>query len=119
MKKIVIETIPHDRQRYDTIGDYFLDENGVMQVRVSKTQDRYEFLIAIHELIEAFLAKDRGILWESIDDFDKEFIGNGEPGHSKKAPYHKEHVFAEIIERMIAFELGIEWDDYCKEVDNL
>ena len=60
--KINIETIPHSDQRYPTVGDYWDDENGVIQVRVSDMKDwRYEALVVMHELIEMFLTKHRGI----------------------------------------------------------
>ena len=34
--KINIETIPHGDQRYPTVGDYWDDSDGVVQVRVSE-----------------------------------------------------------------------------------
>jgi hypothetical protein len=42
-----------------------------------------------------------------------------EPGDSSEAPYHKEHVFATKIERMIADELGVDWDVYEKHLDEV
>ena len=72
--KINIETIPHGDQRYPTVGDYWDDENGVMQVRVSDMKDwRYEALVVIHELVEMFLTKHRGIPEHEISEFDIKF----------------------------------------------
>lgn len=125
MKKIVIETIDNKDQRYPTIGDYYTDSDGVLQVHVSKMNDKYEFLVVIHELIEQFLTEQRGIRNKDIDKFDMEFEKNrtvdslDEPGDDKKAPYHKEHQFASLIERLLCSELGVDWDAYIKESDGL
>jgi hypothetical protein len=41
-----------------------------------------------------------------------------EPGDDPRAPYHKQHVFAENIERLLAAELGVDWSAYDKEVSS-
>jgi hypothetical protein len=41
-----------------------------------------------------------------------------EPGDDAKAPYHREHVFATKIERLLAVELGVNWRDYDREVSS-
>ena len=115
---IFYETIPHKSQRYDTLGDYYKDFLGIWNFTSSKTNAEYEFAIFIHELIEWFLTQKRGISEESITKFDIE-SGLNDPGRSKKSPYHREHMFADGIERMIIKELGIKWSKYCKDVDNL
>lgn len=124
---IHIETIPHDQQRYPTVGDYWEDEHGVEQVRVSKMIDwRYEILVAVHELVEWALTKHRGICEEHISAFDVEFeklreaeLVSGEPGDSPKAPYKREHFFATNLERLLADELDVDWVDYDQYVDQL
>jgi hypothetical protein len=35
-----------------------------------------------------------------------------EPGDDLRAPYHCEHVFATKVERMLAREMGVDWDAY-------
>jgi hypothetical protein len=35
-----------------------------------------------------------------------------------RAPYHKEHVLAENIERLLALQMGISWPDYEKAVND-
>jgi hypothetical protein len=67
-----IKVIPHSLQRYNTVGDYVKDENGIT-ITVSKMRPHYEFLVAIHELIEAYLVQAKGIKIEDIDAFDKRF----------------------------------------------
>jgi len=82
----------------------------------------YEFLIAAHEMIEAYLAIHSGVSPEAVDRFDKAYEAKGkpsdksEPGDDPNAPYHKQHLFAERIERMLADELGVSWDAYSREV---
>jgi hypothetical protein len=131
MLHIYIDTIPHVEQRYPTVGDYWV-QPGLdtfptrHEIRVSEMQDRdYEFLVALHELVEMYLCEKRGISEESITQFDKDFEskrakGNvDEPGNSLAAPYHAEHIFATTIEQLVAAELGVNWDDYDKTVNEL
>jgi hypothetical protein len=132
IKNIFIQTIPHERHRYETVGDYFYTKDNFilgeedMQVRVSDMgNEDYEFLVAIHELIEAYLCRKRGIREEDITAFDIAFEklrleGNeDEPGDSPDAPYQKEHQFATKIERQLSDELGVNWDAYDEKVLSL
>jgi hypothetical protein len=120
MKKIIIKTIPDSHQRYNTVGDYYTDEDGNRIFAVSDMNNwKYEFLVAVHELIEAALCQDRGITDDAIDAFDLAFEEKrlldpniGEPGDREEAPYYKEHQFATKIEKMLAEELGVSWDTY-------
>ncbi len=122
-----IETIPHESQRYPTVGDYWLDENGVEQIRISEMMDwRYEVLVTVHEIIEMALTRQRGIAEESITEFDVRFeqdkekgLVAGEAGDNANAPYRKEHFFATNLERLFAAELGVEWSEYDRYVDAL
>lgn len=127
---IEFKTIPHKDQRYDTVGDYFCDGINKWQFRVSEMGNHdFEFLVFIHELVEFYLTQKRGIREEDITEFDKKFeelrsqfpntIGDQEPGHMESAPYHKEHVFAEKIERLMAEELDVDWEAYDKVVNGL
>lgn len=125
--KIQIESIPHDEQRYRTVGDYWEDEQGVEQVRVSELSDwRYEALIAVHELVEFLLTKHRNIAEQAISDFDVAFeqereraLVLGEPGDDPRAPYRREHFFATNLERLLAAELDVDWRAYEALVDGL
>lgn len=143
MLKIDIQTIPHKSQRYETPGDYykgqilstndrtspttFIQEYTVMRVSDLGNSD-YEFLIAMHELIEMYLTEKRGIKEEDIKRFDQHFedgrkLGlhteDEEAGDDPHAPYRKEHFFATNIERMIASELGVDWEKYDEAVTSL
>ena len=107
--------------RYPTCGDYFkINDTTFIEVCSQKTED-YEFLIMIHELIEEYLTRKRNISELDITKFDLMFekereeglhSEDDEPGYDLRAPYRKEHIFSENIERLIAAELGVDWQKY-------
>lgn len=125
--KIQIETIPHEQQRYPTVGDYWEDSASIEQIRVSEMPDwRYEALVAVHELVEMILTKQRAISEQAITDFDIAFEKSreegkvlGEPGDDPRAPYQREHFFATNLERLLAAELGVDWFAYDRLVEGL
>lgn len=130
--EIQIKTIPHSEQRYPTCGDYWIDDHEVIQIRISVMGDhnqtmarKYEFLVAIHELVEMGLCKLSGVDFRSIDNFDKDFEAGrspedmSEPGDSPKAPYKKQHLIATGIEKILAAGLGVDWQTYDDVVQKL
>ncbi len=123
---IRIRTIDHNKQRYDTVGDWRYTSGENLVITVSNMGDwRKEVLVAIHELTEVVLCRHRNITQESVDKFDMDFEAKrlkgdlSEPGDSSLAPYNKEHKFATILERAIAIELGVDWIDYEKTINSL
>jgi hypothetical protein len=120
-------TIPHRKQRYETVGDYFLAGNR-WRISTSKMEDpRHERLVFLHEVIELSLVIDAGIKIKDIDKFDRMYEGTREaglkytdcgcehyqePGDDPHAPYHAQHVAASKCERLIAEALGVKWSDY-------
>lgn len=125
MKKIVALCIPHTSQRYPTVGDY-QNAHGITLFTISDMGDeRYEYLVLLHELVEKILVEARGIPDSEIDAFDMVFESarlsgdDREPGWEPNAPYHREHVFAEKLERLLAAELCVDWDTYDKKVTSL
>jgi hypothetical protein len=121
----VIETISHLKHRYPTVGDYYI-EDGINKIFVSDMKnEKYEFLVALHEFIEEFLTRQRGIIEADITKFDEQYEDcrpdgdHSEPGNSILAPYYKEHQFATIIEKLMALELNVNWEDYEKAIINL
>lgn len=116
---ISIKVIPNDQQRYDTVGDWWFDDAGNLKIRVSALSNwKYESLVALHEMIEAFLCKDRGISEEEVTRFDKAFEKkrkkrtDDEPGDDPAAPYRREHLFAENIEFLTMDAFGIAKHEY-------
>lgn len=122
MKDINIKTIRHEEQVYPTVGNYWESPTAV-EIRVSLTSDwRYEALVTVHELIEKILTTHRNISDDRITEFDlwfekyREPDNHSEPGDHVAAPYRKEHFFATSIERLLAAELGVDWDKYETEL---
>lgn len=124
---IAIKTIPHSHQRYETPGDWFFDSHGNLEIRVSDTKDwRTDALMAVHELVEVLICKHRGITQESVDAFDIQYekdrasglhSKSDEPGDDLKAPYRREHCIATAVERLLAAELDVSWNDYADTVE--
>ena len=124
---VCVQVIPHDKQRYQTVGDWWLDrQTGILEVRVSELGNwKMEMAIASHELHEAILCLARGIKEEDITQFDmayeaKRIAGDfSEPGDSIDAPYKREHQFATVVEQFLINELQIDWEKYEKTVNAL
>ncbi|MGC9599587.1 MAG: hypothetical protein ABSE18_04345 [Minisyncoccia bacterium] len=129
MLDIHIKTIPHKEQRYPTLGDYWRNNEGTQEMRISEMgNDDYAFMIAVHELIEWYLTEKRGIKEEDIKAFDEAFekerlqglhTEKDEAGFDPRAPYMKEHAFATNIEKQLAKELGVDWNKYDAEIKAL
>ena len=118
--KITIETIPHSEQRYDTVGDWQFDEYGNLNIKVSELgKDYMNFLVGIHELIEAVLCKIHGIDEKDVDKWDKNYKRRGEPGEHKNAPYFYEHQLATLIEILLCKESNFSWLEYDKKVNSV
>ena len=120
--KIIIEVIPHDQHRYETVGDWFTDADGIIHVRVSDMNNsKYEMLVAIHELIEMVLCEWAEVTEKQVDEFDM-IYENGreqgvrdefsEPGFDEDAPYRIQHTFASSVELGMCAIGGLSWNDY-------
>ncbi len=109
MPRIIIETIPAEKQRYDTLGDWRYNENGDLIITVSdySVLEPSGFLIALHELVEVALCRRRGVSQDAVDNFDMAFAGEGEPGDDPGSPYRREHRFSMMIEHLVAHEMGV------------
>lgn len=128
LKPVNITVVHHKDQRYETCGDYY-EKNGNTVFRISALSSwKYEFLIALHEFIEAHLCSAKGISEEAITAFDLKFEkereqgrwkNDEEPGDDPRAPYQQEHQLATTIERLVALSLGVKWSDYNREVNEL
>jgi hypothetical protein len=112
--KVVVTVIPHADQRYPTLGDWVFGDD-VLTIAVSDTGDpKMNFLIGLHEQVEAMLCLERGIAEEAVSAFDITNADLDDPGLDPRAPYHREHLFAEHVERRVAAELGVDWAAYEK-----
>jgi hypothetical protein len=124
--KIVSTELPHREQRYDTVGDYQVEQSEfsneeIWRFKISRTGDwRASAAIFLHEYIEAMLTKARGISVERIDEWDARkttLTKTQEPGDQPGCPYRLEHRFAENLERLFVAELGLTWQEYEEEIE--
>lgn len=119
-----MQVIPHTEQRYDTLGDYWITEDGTWHFRVSDMGDwRYNFSVLLHEFVELALLSYKGIKEEDVLAFDLSVPDNSpyvdDPGFDPKAPYHREHVYADSMERLIMPLLGSSFMDTWKAAESL
>lgn len=134
--KVIIETIPHKEQRYNTVGDWWFNNppqtlHTELHIRVSKLGDTFmEQLIAFHEYAEAIMCANEGITEQEVTAFDERFEimrsafpdvvhKDSEPGNFKSAPYKRQHARATEIERSLCKFLGIDWKKYESVINNL
>lgn len=137
VRTIVIETIAHDSQRYETPGDWLYDEaGGKITIFTSDLGDwRMSMATGIHEVVEVLQCVRDGVSDEVVCAFDIEYekardegraascgcVPNedSEPGEDRHAPYRKQHAVADVIERLLALSLGVVWDEYGEKSGNL
>ena len=118
LPQIVCDVIKHKQQRYNTAGDY-LKIGKRWNLCVSRLEKpEYELAVLIHELYEFFTTDRDGIKEKDITKFDIE-SGHKDPGTLKGAPYHKQHMDATKIERLVIRLLGEDWEEYDKSFEKL
>ena len=107
--------------RNEGVGDYIVSGYpDWWDVECTETGSRkFNKLLLIHELVECMLIQEAGIEESEIDKFDAENIDAPEPGELLSAPYHKEHVHAEFVEKYLCEAMGIDWNDYSNAIDEL
>ena len=121
MIKTKIESVPLKSQRYRTLGDYFI-KKGIRYFKITKTKNNlFDDLIFVHEFCEEILTRNKGIkekeitkhdLWIEDEIAEGRYPDDAEPGEHPKSPYRREHLLAMRIEKMLAKELGINWEEY-------
>jgi len=92
------------------LGDWRTD-GSTLRVNATAGGD-LGFLVALHEMIEAWLCMAHDITAEQVDTFDDLFdsedhADEDEPGDDPRSPYRRQHRFACTIEFMTALELGL------------
>lgn len=107
MNRILIEFVAQEQQRYDTLGDWLEDEDGLVIRSTCDGDEDESFLIALHELVEAWICRKAQITQQDVDAFDFYFAGDGEPGDHPDAPYREQHRKAMLIEHLMANFMGV------------
>ena len=117
---ITISCIPHEKQRYPTTGDWLFTRAGDLTISVSDTGvQHYNFLLALHEMIEAYLCKAAGISGSVVDNWDLAHLDSKNPGGLPGCPYAKQHEIAELIEYLVAKKLDVDWKTYEEALEKL
>lgn len=117
---VSIQMVPPAEMRYQTVGDWQVKGNTLI-VKVARSGDaRTDMLVAIHELCEAFTFLENGGHELDVDRFDKGWKSKvyNEAGDDPKAPYHEEHVLATIIERLLAAQIAMPWEQHDENVEH-
>ena len=121
-KRIEIEFIPQSEHRYDTVGDYGTNENGDWWFKITQPEDlgggdkggTRAMAVLLHELAEKLIKDHEGVSDEVVDAFD--ISGSGadldDPGLDPGAPYHSQHMKADVIERAFIVMAGDDWVEY-------
>jgi hypothetical protein len=104
--------------RYPTAGDWEWLPDGALMLKVPEYggRDVSVLLVAIHEMIEAYLCKRDGVTDEQVTRFDVENPKLDEPGDDPRAPYHRQHVVAMALEREAAIATSTDWATHDKWV---
>lgn len=111
ISSIHIHVVPPQTMRYDTAGDWQVEDETLQITIADQRNSRYNFALMIHELVEALLCHLEGITTEQVDAFD--FAAKtDDPGTEPGCPYSQEHEYAAIIERLVANEMGIHFRRY-------
>jgi hypothetical protein len=125
---IIGTSIPANQIRNSQVGDWEYGDDWIAVKSANLSDWRYELLVQVHELVEAALCKHRGITDEQVTAFDALFeeerkqglrSATDEDGDDPRACYHREHIAATMIERLLAMEIGVEWKKYESEIYSL
>jgi hypothetical protein len=121
IQAVEIRFVKPEKMRYDTVGDWqFNHEKLVIKVADPEyTPVMSVLLVALHELVEAILCDADGISQQAVDAWDKTHADDDDPGGNPAAPYHKQHMAAELIERLMAKFLGVSWHQHDKTVEHI
>jgi len=133
-RTITIKTIPHKEQDYDTVGNWKITPHEMLIFVSDMDNDDSEFVIGIHEAIEAWLCEKNGISQDDVDNWDMWYeeareqgtaacgcpiYPTSEPGNDKHCPYRKEHQFTTKIEKMLVKRGGMDWTQHDILVNSL
>lgn len=115
ISEIIVRFVPEGDVRHGGVGDWFC-EGDVLHIRASGETSDEAFLIALHELVEAWLCRRQGVPEAAVDAHDLRFEderqmglhdAEAEPGDDPRAIYRKQHRRAMILEHLMANFLGL------------
>jgi hypothetical protein len=116
---ITIKSIDPAAQRYVTTGDWIWLPDGTLQIFVPEYGNKNSaMLVAVHELVEAWLCRADGISEEVVSGWDLDHLDAEEPAEVKGSPYFRQHKVATAVEKKICDALQIDWNDHNRWVQN-
>lgn len=101
--------------RIPGVGDWFY-QGDTLNISASGETPDERFLIALHELVEAWLCRRAGVTQDEVDLHDLTFEAeraagahgeDDEPGDDPRAPYRAQHRAAMLVEHLMANFLGL------------
>ena len=117
--RIEIKSIDPAAIRYVTTGDWIWLPDGSLQIFVPDyANENSAFLVALHELAEAWMCRDAGISEESVSTWDIEHPDAPEPAEVEGSPYMDQHSIATQVEIRVAAGMGINWKNHDRWVQN-
>lgn len=122
---IKVTFIEHDKQRYETCGDWQLvEDSSALEINITDVGDpRMNFTLLMHELNEALVYLFKRNFSESavkaVDEFDLRYSIDNEPGGDPLAPYYAEHMYAMECEHNVAAQLMLDWNRYTETLGAL
>lgn len=126
MKIVEFHVNQPSQMRYKTVGDWYseIDKETNAEKVIISTVDMGDmamnFLVLTHEFVEYMLCNADGISQEAVDEYDFEYQDEQtetELGENEDAPYHKQHMIADGVERILCQLLGVEWNAYATKVE--
>lgn len=117
--KIEIKSIDPLLNRYPTAGDWYELGDGTLRITTPDWEGNRDgaFLVAIHELVEAYLCQRDDVTEEVVTHWDKTHPHLDEPGDHNECPYNRQHCVAMRIERTLASAMGISWHAHDRWVE--
>jgi len=118
--KIAIITIDPSENRYGTVGDWIFANNGDLLVTTTRCGNKdTELLVAVHELVEAYLCRRDGIDEEVVSAWDIAHPDAEEPAEVEGSPYFNHHACAIEVEKVICKYLNIDWEEHQQRVADI
>ena len=109
---ITIDFIKPNQNRYATHGDWY-ERNGTLTITATDYGNpNGSFLVALHELCEAWLCREAGIAEEDVSAWDLCHPDAEEPAEVEGSPYRKQHDVAIQVEKIMCAALGVDWENH-------
>jgi len=116
--RIRIISVPQHLIRSSQVGDWWYNENEIAVHVLETLSPESQLAVAVHELIEAWECRKRGITDKDVTAFDDHYEAErkegkhgeyDEPGDDPRSPYRREHAAATHVERAVCAAINLTW----------